>query len=108
MEPNNWEDKMREYIDKFFVQKAKGMKNLDREVVIDYVRNLLTQQEARLKQAFGGCTKCYGKGYATHMQQLTGYDDFGGEGFQEKPKVHITYCSCDRGKQLAKLVTLKD
>lgn len=36
---------------------------------------------ARTAKAFGGCTFCYGKGYAT-----IGKD--------------IRFCSCDRGKQL--------
>lgn len=65
----------------------------------------LTQREAEIIKAFGGCTKCYGKGYSTQMAQLIGAEDFGGDGFVEKPKVHINYCSCERGQVLSSLTS---
>lgn len=40
--PENWEDEMREFIDKCFIPKDKnGMKNLDREIIISKIRSLL-------------------------------------------------------------------
>lgn len=55
------------------------------------------------EKAFGGCTNCFGKGYSTHMQNLVGAEDFGGDGFEEGPRIHITYCRCERGRQLKAL-----
>jgi hypothetical protein len=52
------------------------------------------------KKAFGGCTECYGKGYATVRYGKQGFEDFGGEGFIIAPTTHIHFCLCDRGKQL--------
>jgi len=61
-------------------------------------------------KAYGGCTKCYGKGYATVSDRWLGHDTdtdvgspggyvSGGEDFAMK------FCSCDRGKQLERLTT---
>lgn len=49
--------------------------------------------------AFGGCLKCYGKGYATTIQNAIwsgGLDPL----FPYKP------CSCDRGRQIEKMLTV--
>lgn len=43
----------------------------------------------QLKKAFGGCEKCYGKGYAT---QLMGDEE------------QVNTCVCDRGKQIDKML----
>ena len=53
-----------------------------------------------IEKAYGGCRKCYGKGYATYRHGL----DYGA--YVTKPEVKIIPCTCDRGKQLAEL--LKD
>lgn len=55
------------------------------------------------EKAFGGCKKCYGKGYATVRSGLIGYEDFGGDGFKTPPTNKIKYCTCDRGTQLQTL-----
>lgn len=55
----------------------------------------------RLEKAYGGCRKCYGKGYSTVRYGL----DFGRS--EEKPTTHIETCTCDRGKQLARLLKEK-
>lgn len=58
------------------------------------------------QKAFGDCTKCYGKGYATVMRGLHGASDFemNQKGFDVSPTVHLNYCSCGRGKELAKIM----
>lgn len=53
-------------------------------------------------KAFGGCTNCYGKGYATVRQ---------GETYRGKThnlRNQVRYCDCPRGQQLSELVELKD
>jgi len=67
------------------------------------VHKLIQQEKEAVEKAYGGCKKCYGKGYATRRHGLTGSDDFGGEGFTDPAKTHMVFCSCDRGKQLESL-----
>ncbi len=57
------------------------------------------------RKAFGGCLKCYGKGYNTVMTRTVGTEDFGGEGFDTGSKVNMEFCDCERGKQLSSLLT---
>lgn len=54
-------------------------------------------------KAYGGCTKCYGKGYATQKEGYSGRIGKGGkrEGWVED---HMLFCDCDRGKQLKNLL----
>ena len=58
------------------------------------------------EKAFGGCKKCYGKGYGTQtLFARTGIPDFGpwdGKKYQWKLP-SMVFCSCSRGKQLMKL-----
>lgn len=69
-----------------------------------FITTLLHSERERVAKAFGGCTKCYGKGYATVMIGEQGFEDFGGEGYIELPTIKMRFCSCDRGKQLEKLL----
>lgn len=50
----------------------------------------------KIEKAFGGCTKCYGKGYATTKVWHTG------RGLHKEVN-QMRFCSCDRGKQLRTL-----
>lgn len=52
-----------------------------------------------ITKAFGGCTLCYGKGYATQRQTISG-----GRGRSRIYEVlePMIFCSCDRGNQLKK------
>lgn len=61
-----------------------------------------------VEKAYGGCHKCYGKGYASYKTQHTGYGtdgDIGGfEGHYKRDiPIEMKFCSCDRGKQLSEL-----
>lgn len=75
--------------------------------VAEIVRTTLTQSHQEeleeIKKAFGGCTKCYGKGYHTTLDFTVGHEDFGGEGFFKQNPV-MRFCTCDRGKQLKELL----
>lgn len=53
----------------------------------------------RLAAAFGGCTDCYGKGYATVRETASGYDEYTGQEYNETLPP-IQFCKCDRGMQL--------
>ncbi len=44
MNHKDWEKELSEYIDKTLKPKKPGIKNLDREIVIDFVRKLLDQR----------------------------------------------------------------
>jgi len=48
-------------------------------------------------KAFGGCLKCYGKGYATQRMDAVSR----GSVDEYDP---IIPCSCDRGKEIAKII----
>lgn len=60
-----------------------------------------TYSTARAEEAkaYGGCTKCYGKGYSTQIVQI------GNSRHLSKPKTQITYCECDRGVALENLLS---
>ena len=70
------------------------------EEVEAFVEALLNNKIVETEKAFGGCHKCYGKGYATVRAGLRSY--------RTPPntnvKTRIKYCTCDRGKQLSELV----
>lgn len=62
-------------------------------------------------KAYGGCTNCYGKGYATVIDFMRGVDtdtDIGGTGesvhYRNSP---MRYCTCPRGVQLQELTEAK-
>lgn len=71
--------------------------------------SLLSHIREEAERAFGGCKKCYGKGYATTRYGRTVSGDFfGDEGYEVAPQIYMMFCSCDRGKQLKSLLsTLK-
>lgn len=49
------------------------------------------------------CKNCYGKGYATVMESLVGFDDFVyGEGLKASvpPTVYVKFCTCRKGKTM--------
>jgi len=69
-----------------------------------YAESVASHIQKQTEKAFGGCTKCYGKGYSTVDRTLVGYPDFiGDKGFKEKANPIIT-CACDRGKQIAEII----
>ena len=62
----------------------------------------------RTEKAFGGCTKCYGKGYSTYREGYQSEPDFIGDK-QSEPimQTHYKPCTCDRGKQIKNLLEQK-
>lgn len=89
--------------------KYKTNKATLRSTVLSLSGMVITR-ENELKKSFGGCTNCYGKGYATVQSQINGYGtdgDIGGyEGkFKQDLPIQVKYCDCSRGKQLQGLKT---
>lgn len=55
----------------------------------------------KIVAAFGGCEKCYGKGYGTETTFTEG--GYGSQAFRKKmPSMNL--CSCERGKQLGDII----
>lgn len=94
--PPTWEEEYK----KLIVHRGIEISAHGIFVLRDFIESLLESE----RKAFGNCTKCYGKGYNTQLAQMIGAEDFGGDGFVEKPKVHMNFCSCERGEQLAELL----
>lgn len=80
-----------------------GLSDKKIDQLLALISDYTNRQVALTEKAFGGCKKCYGKGYSTVMEGEHGYEDFGGDGFDVPPHVQMRFCSCDRGKQLATL-----
>lgn len=55
------------------------------------------------RRAFGNCRLCYGKGYATTMRYATAHADFLGDDTVTQMLSLVSYCRCDRGRQLKEL-----
>lgn len=55
-------------------------------------------------KAFGGCTICYGKGYSTQIEWMSGKHDFIGEPDIEKALDIFKPCECDRGAQFERVI----
>lgn len=60
---------------------------------------------SRIVKAFGGCEKCYGKGYGTQTVYTTAHADFIGDVTVHRKMPTMVFCECERGKQLEKLLT---
>ena len=61
-------------------------------------------------KAFGGCERCWGKGYGTQTLNIKGAADFdASEGGFDKEFIEkaptMVFCTCDRGQQLERLLS---
>lgn len=70
------------------------------EKVLDEAKQALKTEIARAveetEKAFGGCKKCYGKGYQSAIKSTVSR-------LGKHTKLEMVYCSCDRGLQLSEL-----
>lgn len=56
----------------------------------------------KIEKAYGGCRKCYGKGYSTVKRQAqTGIEARTPKKWELDP---IIPCDCDRGKQIEEIL----
>jgi len=70
------------------------------DTIVEFIQTEIAEAERRAGKAFGGCTKCYGKGYSTSIS----YNAGGGKKWR---KPLINYCTCERGKQLEQLTEIE-
>jgi predicted NBD/HSP70 family sugar kinase len=68
---------------------------------MDELEALISQKIIDTAKAYGGCTKCYGKGYATWRHGET-Y-----RGSTHNMRDDIKLCDCPRGKQLEAVMSQK-
>jgi len=93
-----------------YCSKENEHKVLDPELIesmaleVDKVFTTITHSiEKKTAKAFGGCTKCYGKGYSTVIQNVTAHADFIGDTTTVTELDRVHPCSCDRGKQIEEM-----
>lgn len=63
------------------------------DFIDDFVVPFIQSHTAELEKSYGGCHKCWGKGYATYSGEYRARD-------MRWPDESIRYCDCERGKQL--------
>jgi hypothetical protein len=86
------------------ITKQQAIMRLQRQ------RSKVVERETdEIKRAFGGCEKCYGKGYATVNERWSGIDtdtDIGSKGGVVSGGNPFTmkFCTCGRGHQLHDLI----
>lgn len=71
------------------------------------------QREQEVAKAYGGCTNCYGKGYATVNDRWYGTDtdtDIGGTGkyYSGGNPNEMKFCDCSRGGQLKQAINRRE
>ena len=82
-------------LDKHF---PKGKTKARGEALVLFADALVLFQ--KIIKAFGGCTKCFGKGYGTQTLYSRSISDFGElEEYKDKLPT-IVFCDCERGKEL--------
>jgi len=86
---NNWQTRFR----KLWSSINKENQHLTTERIEDLIEELLAEQ----KKAYGGCDKCYGKGYATNI------DFMSGRGIHYQSPYYLP-CDCNRGEQIREML----
>lgn len=67
-----------------------------RAQLVEFVEEWHTKALKATAKAFGGCDKCFGKGYASYK------GTYYARGSQWPDRDAMKFCSCDRGKELEK------
>jgi len=68
--------------------------------IIEIIDGIAAALEKRMEKAYGGCRKCYGKGYST---QHISVDEISEKNITDPDEV-FKPCTCDRGKQFAAVI----
>lgn len=87
--------------------KDKVLSGRDETTVIR-LKQFLSTAITRIEKAYGGCTKCYGKGFSSEYKGAQyACADFPGDksGIVKGEEVGINYCDCSRGKDLQEMFT---
>jgi hypothetical protein len=74
--------------------------------VIDWISTNKLKWEEAVAKAYGGCTNCYGKGYATYRSGTRSEADFPGDkAYVNEPTTNYIPCDkCERGKQFEEVL----
>lgn len=103
----NWleEEKKDNYVDIYDLNQVTLDGYFSLSNLIESLTSLHTQGfeagRRETEKAFGGCTKCYGKGYATVKENYTHHADFIGDKTYTTPAPIMRFCSCERGNALS-------
>lgn len=75
---------------------TEELKAIDNKALVA-IETYVLKKVQETEKAYGGCHNCYGKGYATKQDFVSG----GGKKWRARP---IVYCKCDRGLQLERVI----
>lgn len=81
-----------------YTKAEDGGKFYTDEQIKALIETEATRREQQTAKAYGGCTMCYGKGYASYKAE------YRARGMRWDDPENMKFCSCDRGKQLELLV----
>ncbi len=68
---------------------------------VDKLEVLFESRERAVAKAYGGCEKCYGKGYATSKAAYLSKSG-------KWSRLEMVYCTCERGNQLKDMVNSRE
>ena len=95
-----------------FVRDMTKVGSIPKSEVRRRLLGLITSAEQRgidqTTKAFGGCTKCYGKGYSTVIELHQWAGDFIGDKPGEELADPIVPCTCERGKAIERIKTVRE
>lgn len=77
---------------------GRGTLGVNSPEVVAQLLALISQTVNRTEKAYGGCHRCYGKGYSTWRHGET-Y-----RGSTHNLRDEMKFCTCDRGQQLEGLL----
>jgi hypothetical protein len=66
------------------------------------MQEIIQELEASIGKQYGGCTNCYGKGYCTNIDKLSGSDEWTGQRYEESTDYYLP-CLCNRGEQIKEM-----
>ncbi len=90
----NLEQREREIYKAFL--KKQGVISMP-DGIFEFIMFRIAAIKSEITKAFGGCTDCYGKGYATTRETISGGHGRSAIHFVVEP---MRFCKCDRGTQL--------
>ena len=114
------DEQIDEILERVFSQGVRAGKDIALEKYEDYNAWKRGDEKQQLlaiieqtKKSYGGCEKCYGKGYATVSSRWTAYDtdtDIGSPGgrYSGGEDFKMKFCDCERGVQLGKLIEQRE
>lgn len=88
-----------------FLEEARFLNSELKEEDIESLAYHIVDQTTK---AFGGCDKCYGKGYFTEARVVTTSADFFGDKDYIREEYAMNFCDCERGFALRDLLDKRD